>query len=107
MAAGVEIVEIPGQSCHTPQIILQHLRRKGPGIRVSGTQVHGIGTMGHQFSKVMIFQHGNGFRTVRRVLFLCLTAPGIPGKEGEGIGANGQGRFHHCRIACCGRQMAS
>ena len=99
MAAGMEIVEISGQRSHTTQIILQNFSRKSPGFRVPGTQVHGIGTVGNQRCKAMFLQHRNRLCRVRRILRFCLAAPGIPGKEGKGIGSDGQSRFHHGGIA--------
>ena len=99
MAARMEIVKITWQSSHTPQIILQDFCRKGTGFRIRSTQIHGIGTVGDQGRKAMFLQHGNRLCRVRRILRFCLAAPGIPGKEGKGIGPDGQSRFYHGGIA--------
>ena len=99
MAAGMEIIEIPGQSRHPAQIILQHLCRKGPGFRVRSTQIHSIGTVGHQRTEPVLFQQLHCLCRISSIFRLCLASPGIAGKERKGIGPNGQGRFHHCRVS--------
>ena len=107
MAAGVEIVEIPGQRRHPPQVVLQYLRRKSAGFGVGGAKIHGVGPVGHQFSKALGFQHGHRLFRIGSVLLLRLAAPGIPGKEGKGISPDGQGGFHHGGIAAAGGQVTS
>ena len=48
---------------------------------------------------ILMMEHRNRLFRVRRILRFCLAAPGIPGKEGKGIGSDGQSRFHHGGIA--------
>ena len=99
MAAGMEIVEISRKCGHAAQIIFQNFCGKGPCLGIGSAKIHGIGPVGHQFSEFMRFQHCHSFCGISRILFLCLAAPGIAGKEGKGIGPNGESRFHHSGIA--------
>ena len=48
MAAGMEIVILPGDRRHPAKIVQQHIGSEGPGPRVGGAQIHGISSMGHQ-----------------------------------------------------------
>ena len=107
MAAGVEIVEIPGQSRHPPQIVRQHFGGKGSGLAVGGAQVHGIGTVSHQLSEASFQKHFSRSGGIGRILRLCPAASGIPGEKGKGIGPDGAGGFHHFHISPGGRQMTS
>ena len=107
MAAGMEIVEISGQSRHPAQIVRQHISGKGPGLRIGGAQVHGVGTVGHQGTKIVFFQHSHCFGCIGRIFLFGAASPRIAGEEGKGIGPDGQGGFHHGGISLGGRQMAS
>ena len=101
MAAGMEIIILTRKAGHPAQIVTEHLRRKGTGIRISGTQIHGVGSVGNQFAKVQFFQSRHGNSAVRRIFLFRLGAPGIPGKEGKRIGINGLSGANHGQIAVC------
>ena len=107
MAAGMEIVEIPRQGGHPPQIILQNPGGKGPCLRVGGAQIHGIRPVGDQGSKTVLAQHPHSLFRVGGIFLPGLTAPGIPGEKREGVRPNGQRRLHHRRIPVGSGQVAS
>ena len=92
---------------HPPQIVAEDLRRKGPGLRISSTQIHGIGAVGNQGAEAVFFQHFHGPPGIGRVNGFGLAAPGIAGEEGKGIGPQGQGRFHRGGVTAGGGKMAS
>ena len=100
MAARVEIIELAGQSRHSFQIVPQHLRREGTGLRVFGAQVHGIGSVGDQLAEAVGTEHVHGFGAVSGVFLFGFASPGISGEESKCVRSDGQSSLHHGAVSC-------
>ena len=95
MAAGMEVVVIPGQVLHQRQVPGHHLRRQRPDALVPGAGIHNVGRVGDDGPKFVLLQQSPALRQVRRVRGLGLGPPGVADKALEGIGPDPDRRLGH------------
>ena len=107
VAAGVEVIEIPRQIFHPPQVIGQRQPGELSGALILGAGVDGIGGVGQNGPQSRLRRQRQIGGYVRRVHRLGPAAPWIAGEELKGVGADGQRRFAHSQKAVGGGEMAA
>ena len=107
VAAGVEVIEIPRQIFHPPQVIGQRQPGELSGALILGAGVDGIGGVGQNGPQPRLRRQRQIGGYVRRVHRLGPAAPWIAGEELKGVGADGQRRPSHGGKAHRGGEMTA
>ena len=95
VASRMEVVVVAGNQLHAGQVVLHHGAGKLPQAGISGAQVHGVGSVGHQPGKAPVTAQVHQGRRIRWVRRLGSAATRIPGEKGKGIRTDGQGHVPH------------
>ena len=72
---------------------------KGAYVFFGGADVHGVGSMSHQFCEVVFCGIGQKGLDILVVNVFCFATAGIAGEEGKGVGVDVKGIFTHGKIA--------
>ena len=103
----MEIVVLPRERLHLLYIFYQHIKAVGPGVRISGAEVHGIAAMSHQFAEFLFRKDLRKGLYVLRNDVLGLAASGVSGKPREGTAAKVHHLPAHSLISVCNCKMTS
>ena len=85
MAAGVEIVKLPRYVLHTAQIVRHGVPCEKTVLFLRAAEIQGVRGMGDDRCEAVILHERHQRRRVRRVQFLGLAPPGIPGEKLKGV----------------------
>ena len=98
MAAGVEVVQAPGDVLQPGQVVGHGLPGEGPQALVGGTGVQRVRGMGQNGEEAVFLGKSPVGGHVLQIQGLGLAAPGVPGEELEGVGPDLHGLFSHGQV---------